>query len=161
MTNLTEKKPTDLLDVVRDNDYFRAVIETGDHEQVVVMTLKVGEDIGSEVHPTTDQVFIFIAGQGEAVLDGASRRFDEGDLVFVRAGTEHNIINRGTDPLRLITIYAPPAHAPGTVHKTKAEAEARRALLAHSAESGQEPIRGPRKAPTSSPARRRRRAPGR
>ena len=115
---------TDLLDVVRHNDYFRRVVETGDHEQVVVMTLKVGEDIGKEVHPTTDQVFLFIEGTGEAVLDDISRSFDGGDLVFVRAGTWHNIINRGAVPLRLITIYAPPAHKPGTVHRTKAEAEA-------------------------------------
>ena len=119
----TEEKTTDLLDVVLENDYFRRVVETGDHEQVVVMTLKVGEDIGEEVHPTTDQVFIFVDGEGEAVLDGISRHFDEGDLVFVRAGTRHNIINRGEMPLRLITIYAPPQHAPGTIHKTKAEAE--------------------------------------
>lgn len=115
---------TDLLDVVRHNDYFRRVVETGDHEQVVVMTLKVGEDIGKEVHPATDQVFIFIAGKGEAVLNESSRNFDEGDLVFVRAGTWHNIINRGDVPLRLITIYAPPEHRPGTIHRTKAEAEA-------------------------------------
>jgi mannose-6-phosphate isomerase-like protein (cupin superfamily) len=115
---------TDLLDVVRHNDYFRRVVETGDHEQVVVMTLKVGEDIGKEVHPTTDQVFLFIEGKGEAVLNESSRSFDEGDLVFVRAGTWHNIINRGDVPLRLITIYAPAAHKPGTIHRTKAEAEA-------------------------------------
>ena len=88
------------------------------------MTLKVGEDIGKEVHPTTDQVFLFIEGKGEAVLNEVSRSFDEGDLVFVRAGTWHNIINRGDVPLRLITIYSPPAHKPGTIHKTKAEAEA-------------------------------------
>lgn len=115
---------TDLIQLVRDNDDFRRVVDTGEHEQVVAMTLKVGEDIGAEVHPTTDQVFIFVAGMGEAVLDGESRTFDEGDLVFVRAGTQHNIINRGSIPLRLITIYAPPQHAPGTVHRTKAEAEA-------------------------------------
>ena len=115
---------TDLLDVVRHNDYFRQVVETGDHEQVVVMTLKVGEDIGKEVHPTTDQVFLFIEGTGEAVLDEKSRSFDGGDLVFVRAGTWHNIINRGAVPLRLITIYAPPEHKPGTIHRTKADAAA-------------------------------------
>jgi len=121
---VVETTATDLLDVVRHNDYFRRVVETGEHEQVVVMTLKVGEDIGKEVHPTTDQVFLFIEGKGEAVLNEVSRSFDEGDLVFVRAGTWHNIINRGDVPLRLITIYSPPAHKPGTIHKTKAEAEA-------------------------------------
>ena len=113
----------DLLEVVRTNDYFRRVVDTGVHSQVVAMTLKVGEDIGSEVHPTIDQAFIFVAGKGEAILDGEKKSFDEGDLVFVRAGTQHNIINRGDTPLRLITIYAPPAHEPGTIHKTKADAE--------------------------------------
>ena len=113
----------DLLEIVRTNDYFRRVVDTGVHSQVVAMTLKVGEDIGSEVHPTIDQAFIFVAGKGEAILDGEKKSFDEGDLVFVRAGTQHNIINRGDTPLRLITIYAPPAHEPGTIHKTTADAE--------------------------------------
>ena len=87
------------------------------------MTIPVGGDIGAEVHPDTDQVFIFVDGSGRAELDGQSRTFDDGDLVFVRAGTLHNIVNGGQQPLRLITIYAPPAHAPGTIHQTKAEAE--------------------------------------
>ena len=76
-----------------------------------------------EVHLTIDQVFVFVDGRGEAILEGQSHNFDEGDLVFVHAGTRHNIVNRGDVPLRLLTIYAPPAHAPGTVHATKAEAE--------------------------------------
>lgn len=114
----------DIIDVANDNDAFRRVVETGEHEQVVVMTIAPGEDIGEEVHPATDQVFIFVDGEGKAEMDGGERRFDEGDLVFVRAGTRHNIINTGDDPLRLITIYAPPQHAAGTVHLTKAEAEA-------------------------------------
>ena len=114
----------DVMEAARANDAFRRVIETGEHEQVVVMTIPPGEDIGDEVHPGTDQVLIFVAGQGEAVLNGRHREFDEGDLVFVPSGTQHNFINRGSDPLRLITIYAPPEHAPGTVHRTKTEAEA-------------------------------------
>ena len=122
-TPIVEGNAPDLMAIVRHNDYFRQVVATGDHEQVVVMTLAVGEDIGSEVHPDTDQVFIFIQGSGDAVLDGEVRTFDEGDLVLVQAGTRHNIINRGATPLRLITIYAPPEHAPGTIHRTKAEAE--------------------------------------
>lgn len=113
----------DLMAVVHDNDYFRRVVATGDHEQVVVMTLAPGEDIGSEVHASTDQVFVLVEGTGVAVLGEEMRSFDDGDLVFVRAGTRHNIINRGDKPLRLITIYAPPEHEPGTVHRTKADAE--------------------------------------
>ena len=122
-TPMVEGIAPDLIAVVRDNDNFRRVVATGEHEQVVVMTLAVGEEIGSEVHRSTDQVFVLVEGTGLAVLDEEVRSFDDGDLVFVRAGTRHNIINRGATPLRLITIYAPPAHAPGTVHRTKADAE--------------------------------------
>jgi mannose-6-phosphate isomerase-like protein (cupin superfamily) len=114
----------DVIEASRANDAFRRVVETGEHEQVVVMTIPVDGDIGSEVHETTDQVFIFVEGQGEADLGGEVRQFDDGDLVFVRAGTRHNIINRGRVPLRLITIYAPPQHAPGTIHESRAEADA-------------------------------------
>ncbi len=121
---LEDEVRTDIIDAARDNDAFRRVVATGGLEQVVVMTIPVGEDIGEEVHPDTDQVLIFVEGSGEALLDGRSRPFDEGDLVFVRAGVRHNFINRGDGPLRLITIYAPPHHAPGTVHETKSHAEA-------------------------------------
>lgn len=123
MTGNADRPTIDILAAARSNDDFRRVIETGEHEQVVVMTIPIGGDIGAEVHPTTDQLFIFVDGNGEAQLTGQSREFDEGDLVFVRAGTHHNILNRGERPLRLITVYAPPAHAAGTVHATKAEAE--------------------------------------
>ena len=125
-SNLTLTADQTTLDVIaaaRSNDAFRKVIETGEHEQVVVMTIPVGGEIGEEVHPTIDQVFIFVDGRGEAVIEGELHAFDQGDLVFVRAGKRHNIVNGGGSPLRLITIYAPPAHAPGTVHLTKAEAE--------------------------------------
>ena len=73
---------------------------------------------------TTDQVLIFVEGRGEAQVDGEASVIGPNDLVFVRAGMRHNFINTGDTPLRLITIYAPPEHAPGTVHQTKAEADA-------------------------------------
>ena len=114
----------DILSVARSNDAFRRVVQTGVHEQVVVMTIPPGGEIGEEVHPDTDQVFIFVAGRGEARLDGQSSEVTANDLVFVRAGTRHNFLQRGDTALRLITIYAPPSHAPGTVHLTKAEADA-------------------------------------
>jgi len=114
----------DLIATARSNEAFRRVIETGDHEQVVVMTIVPGDDIGQEVHPRTDQLFICVAGEGEAVLAGKTSPVTANDLVFVRAGTVHNIINRGPDALRLITIYAPPQHAPGTIHLTRADADA-------------------------------------
>lgn len=114
----------DIIRAARANDAFRQVVLTGEKEQVVVMTIPVGGDIGSEVHPDTDQVLVFVDGQGRAELDGASSSVGPNDLVFVRAGTRHNFTNTGDTPMRLITIYAPPEHAPGTVHQTRADAEA-------------------------------------
>ena len=114
----------DILAAAWSNDAFRRVVATGEHEQVVVMTIPPGGEIGDEVHPDTDQVLIFIDGRAEARLAGRSSDVGANDLVFVRAGTQHNFLNRGDNPLRVITIYAPPHHAPGTVHQTKAEADA-------------------------------------
>jgi len=88
------------------------------------MTIPPGGEIGDEVHPDTDQVLAFVDGRGEAILDGERSEVSADDLVFVRAGTRHNFLNTGDESLRLITIYAPPEHAPGTVHQTKAEADA-------------------------------------
>ena len=113
----------DIMAAARANEAFRRVIETGAHEQVVVMSIPAGGEIGDEVHATTDQVLIFVEGDAEVVLEGHTGTAAAGDLVFVRAGTRHNFLNRGTVALRLITIYAPPEHAPGTVHETKADAD--------------------------------------
>ena len=114
----------EILEAARKNDAFRREVLTGDHEQVVVMTIPSGGEIGEEVHDATDQVLIFVEGRGEAQVDGEASVIGPNDLVFVRAGMRHNFINTGDTPLRLITIYAPPEHAPGTVHQTKAEADA-------------------------------------
>jgi mannose-6-phosphate isomerase-like protein (cupin superfamily) len=121
---VTSPTELDLMAAARSNDAFRRVIETGEHEQVVLMTIPLGEDIGEEVHPGTDQTFIFVSSHGEAILDGVVSPVAPNDFVFVRAGTRHNIVNHGVVPMRLITVYAPPAHAAGTVHLTKADAEA-------------------------------------
>ena len=114
----------DILQAAWTNDAFRREILTGRHEQVVVMTIPPGGEIGDEVHPDTDQVLAFLDGHGQATLDGRGSEVGPNDLVFVRAGTRHNFVNTGDKPMRLITIYAPPEHAPGTVHSTKADAEA-------------------------------------
>ncbi len=118
-----ESDQVDILAAGWSNDAFRRVIQTGELQQVVVMAIPVGGEIGEEVHPHTDQVLLFIDGQGEAQLNGRSSAVGANDLVFVRAGTRHNFLNRGDHPLRIITTYAPPEHAPGTVHLTKAEAD--------------------------------------
>lgn len=114
----------DIIAQARANEAFRRVIHTGAHEQVVVMTLPPAGEIGAEVHATTDQLFIVVEGIAEARLGDTAFQALSNDLVFVAAGTRHNVVNRGAGPLRLITVYAPPAHAPGTVHPTKAEADA-------------------------------------
>jgi mannose-6-phosphate isomerase-like protein (cupin superfamily) len=114
----------DVLAAARDNEAFRRVVSTSPHVQVVLMTLQPGEEIGEEVHQGNDQVLLAVGGSGESVLEGAKRPFSTGYLVVVPAGTRHNFINTGSQPLRLVTIYGPPDHRPGTVHETKAQAEA-------------------------------------
>jgi mannose-6-phosphate isomerase-like protein (cupin superfamily) len=122
----TTQEPTvvDIRAEALANDDFRRVVRTGMHEQVVLMTLPEGGSIGAEVHDETDQLFVFMDGTGEARVGGETIPVEAGDLVFVEAGTRHDIVNRGSSPLRLVTVYAPPEHEPGTVHRTKAEAEA-------------------------------------
>lgn len=123
-TEMAQGNRVDIVAAARSNDAFRREVLTGDLEQVVVMTIPPGGEIGEEVHPDTDQVLAFVDGNGEAILDGQRSSVGPNDLVFVRAGTRHNFVNTGAGPLRLITIYAPPEHEPGTVHQTKEEADA-------------------------------------
>lgn len=111
------------IELARENELFRQVLETGEHAQLVVMTLQAGEEIGEETHEG-DQILFFVEGEGEAVLDGQSTPVRPGDYVFVPAGTLHNFVNTGGEALRLVTTYAPPEHRHGTVHRTKAEADA-------------------------------------
>jgi mannose-6-phosphate isomerase-like protein (cupin superfamily) len=118
------EKRLDIVALARDNQAFRREIITGEHSQLVAMTIPSGGEIGEEVHPETDQVLIFVEGEGQAILEGEKSSVDQNDLVFVKAGTRHNFVNTGDEPLRLITIYAPPEHEPGTVHATKEEADA-------------------------------------
>ena len=105
----------------KENDDFRRVVFTGQHAQLVLMALPQGEEIGEEVH-TVDQILYGVSGEGEAILDGRAKSFEKGDVVAVPAGTLHNVKNTGKDPFKLFTVYAPPQHAAGTVHRTKAEA---------------------------------------
>ena len=118
------EQPPDIVELARGNDAFRREVVTGEHSQVVVMTVPTGGEIGEEVHEGVDQLLIFVEGEGEAVLDGARSPVAPNRLVFVRAGTRHNFVNTGAGPLRLVTVYAPPEHPPGTVHQTKEEADA-------------------------------------
>ena len=106
----------------KDNDYFRKVLFTATKSQLVLMSLRPGEEIGTEVHKV-DQALYFVDGEGKVVLDGAGQDFAKGAIVVVPAGVEHNVINAGDEPMKLFTIYSPPQHAAGTVHRTKAAAE--------------------------------------
>jgi len=107
------------------NNYFRKVLFTGKHAQLVVMSLKPGEEIGSEVHKHVDQFFRLEAGEAKFVFNGKEKHVvKNGDAVIVPAGTYHNIINNSKNKkLKLYTIYSPPNHPKGTIHKTKADAE--------------------------------------
>lgn len=114
----------DIVAATKANTFFRQVISTGKHAQVVVMSIPPGGEIGAEVHEHVDQVLAFVEGDGVAVLEGKESRVGPDRLVHVPAGMRHNVVNRGSGALRLFTIYAPPQHAPGTIHKTKTEADA-------------------------------------
>jgi len=111
-------------DTLANND-FRRVIYTAPHSQLVLMTLKPGEDIGLETHEGHDQFLRIESGKGVVQLNGIERAIEDGSAIVVPAGTEHNVINTSKDePLRLYTIYSPPEHADGTVHHTKQDAMA-------------------------------------
>lgn len=105
------------------NKDFRREILTNEHSQIVLMSIEPGDEIGEETHDG-DQILFFVSGKGRAELDGKKRQIKENSLVVVPAGTLHNFINTGDEPLKLFTVYAPPEEEPGTVHKTKAEADA-------------------------------------
>ena len=107
------------------NNYFREVLFTGKHAQLVVMCLQPGEEIGNEVHPDVDQFFRLEQGEATFVLDGTEKHtVKNGDAVIVPAGTYHNVINTAKNKkLKLYTIYSPPNHPDKTIHKTKVEAE--------------------------------------
>ena len=109
----------------QDNTNFRQVLFTGQYCQLVVMCLKPGEEIGTEVHTTVDQFFRVEAGEGKVIMNGEETIISDGTAIIVPAGTEHNVINTSNEkPLLLYTIYSPPNHPEGTIHATKADADA-------------------------------------
>jgi len=107
-----------------ENENFRKVLYTDSHVQLVVMSLKPNEDIGEEVHQL-DQFIRVEQGTGKSVLDGVEHALEDGSAIIIPQGTMHNIINTSsTEPMKLYTVYAPPNHKDGTIHETKADAEA-------------------------------------
>ena len=113
----------DIESLAVNNGDFRRVLYTAKHCQLVVMALQPGEEIGSEVHKL-DQFFRVEDGTGEAVLDGVRTAIRTGFAIVVPAGATHNIVNTGSGPLKMYTLYAPPNHRDGVVHHTRAQAEA-------------------------------------
>jgi mannose-6-phosphate isomerase-like protein (cupin superfamily) len=114
----------DIVATAKANNSFRQVLSTGPNAQVVVMCIPPRGEIGEETHDHVDQVLAFVEGEGVAILDGAKSPVGPDRLVHVPAGTRHNFVNTGSGDLRLYTMYSPPQHAPGTIHRTKAEADA-------------------------------------
>ncbi|HNJ47967.1 MAG TPA: cupin domain-containing protein [Novosphingobium sp.] len=107
-----------------DNGDFRRVVYTSKEMQLVLMAIQPGDEIGEEVHDDVTQFFRFEAGEGEVWIDGVCNRVKADDAAIVPAGARHNVKATGSEPLRLYTIYSPPEHIDGTVHKTCAEAHA-------------------------------------
>ncbi|HEY9218932.1 MAG TPA: cupin domain-containing protein [Phenylobacterium sp.] len=114
----------DIEALTEGNTDFRRVLYTGKYLQLVLMALKPGEEIGEEVHEDHDQFFRIEGGSGEVRIDGKATPIKADDAVIVPAGARHNVINTGGEPLTLYTIYGPPEHRDGVVHKTKQEADA-------------------------------------
>lgn len=112
-------------EITEQNSNFRKVVFTGNHLQLVVMSLKPGEDIGEEVHPKVDQFFRVEEGEGKIVMNGEETMFGEGFAIVVPSGTTHNLFNTSqTEDLKLYTIYTPANHLDGIVHATKEDAMA-------------------------------------
>ncbi|SDX94537.1 Mannose-6-phosphate isomerase, cupin superfamily [Micromonospora pattaloongensis] len=110
--------------VAEQSSDFRRVLWTGEHTQLVIMTIPPGGEIGEEVHEDIDQILTFVSGTADAIVDGEKRSVAQGDLVVVPAGRKHNFVNTGPNPLVLYTVYGPPEHADQAVHRTKEEADA-------------------------------------
>lgn len=109
--------------LTEENDYFRKVIFTGEKSQLVIMSLDVGEQIGEEIHENIEQTLYIKKGKCTAFLNGEIHHLSEGDIVVVIPGIRHNFINSGDVPVKIITIYSPPNHIEGRVHRTKEEAD--------------------------------------
>jgi mannose-6-phosphate isomerase-like protein (cupin superfamily) len=106
------------------NDFFRHVINTGAKSQLVVMSIPPGGDIGAETHAHVEQSLFIVSGTGTSILDGVEEPLLPGDVLVVTPGVHHNVRNTGQVPLKLYTVYAPPNHLDGRVHKTQSDAAA-------------------------------------
>lgn len=125
--NQIPKKMSYHTNIIKDtekNGNFRKVLFTGANSQLVVMSVPPGGEVGKETHKYTEQTLFFLSGTGEGELDGKKFPIGPGDVVVVVPGTEHNFRNTGAQDLKIYTVYAPPNHIDGRVHRTKADADA-------------------------------------
>jgi mannose-6-phosphate isomerase-like protein (cupin superfamily) len=106
------------------NSNFRKILYTGKNSQLVLMSLKPGEDIGEETHKDTDQFFRVDSGKGQVIINDKSHDIKDGFAIVIPQGAKHNVVNTGKEPLKIYSIYSPPHHQKDVVHKTKEEAEA-------------------------------------
>ncbi|EPR10965.1 cupin [Sphingobium indicum IP26] len=113
----------DIEELTEQNSDFRRVVYTGHNLQLVLMSIEPGEEIGEEVHDDRDQFFRIEAGEGEILIDGVTHRVKGDDGIIVPQGARHNVRSVGKEPLKLYTIYGPPEHVDGTIHRTCAEAQ--------------------------------------
>ncbi len=126
MPSIVQKESyhTNIIKSTQTNTDFRRVLFTGLNSQLVVMSVPPGGEVGAETHKYTEQTLFFLSGTGEGELNGKKFPIGPGDVVVVVPGTEHNFRNTGTQPLKIYTVYAPPNHIDGRIHKTKADADA-------------------------------------
>ena len=113
----------DMIELAGKNDFFQKEVFRDGQCQIVLMSIPAGEDIGMETH-RADQTTFFVSGEGQAVVDGSRTGVSANHMIVIPKGAEHNIINKGSAPLKLFSVYSPPAEPAGVAHKTKADAEA-------------------------------------
>jgi mannose-6-phosphate isomerase-like protein (cupin superfamily) len=115
---------TNIIKETKENQNFRRVLFTGEKSQLVVMSIPPGGEVGAETHKYTEQTLFFLEGKGEGEFNGQKFPIASGDVAVVVPGTEHNFLNTGAEDLKIYTVYSPPNHIDGRVHKTKADADA-------------------------------------
>ncbi|SEN43410.1 Mannose-6-phosphate isomerase, cupin superfamily [Sphingomonas gellani] len=132
----------DMVKLASGNDFFQKEVYLDKQIQIVLMSLKPGEEIGMESH-RADQSTFFVEGEGQAIVDGHSTKVSGNHLIVIPKGAEHNIVNKGTTPLKLFSVYAPPAEPAGVAHKTKEEAEeAEEGFISRAAKKAKEIVGG-------------------
>lgn len=113
-----------IFELAKLNENYRKEIATATHAQITLMSIPLGGEVGEETHEDVDQFLIFVEGAGKAVIEGIESPIETGSIFVIPKGTKHNFINNGDEELKIISVYAPPHHPVGTIHKTKTEADA-------------------------------------